>query len=103
MDEAHEFGIGDQIKKQNFHFHSSEACSNSGLELAPDLAHEVAHRLSWFGEARPDGAVGSKTLAPRTTHELVGGQTQLLARQVVERNVDGRNGMQPDTAAAWPE
>jgi hypothetical protein len=47
-----------------------------------------------------DGAVGSQPISPRAAHELVGGQAELLAGKIMQREVNRRQSMDAQTPPA---
>ena len=46
---------------------------------------------------------GRRRFAAGAAHQLVGGQAKLLSGKIVQRDVDGGEGMDAEPATAWPE
>ena len=101
-DAADQLEIRDEIVEEHLHLHGTESCLERHVELPEDLRHQVVDAAA-LGQAGINRAVRPQLRSPRAAHELVGRQAQLLAGQIVKRNVDGGDGMHAEAAAAWPE
>ena len=84
--EADEFGIGDEIVEQYLHLHRPKANLDGGLELTIYLRHQLINAAA-LGKTWKDRAIGFEFFAPGAAHDLVGGQTELLSGQVVQRDI----------------
>ena len=102
LDQIDQFAVGHQVVEQHFHLHRAEAALQRGIELPADLGHELFDGAA-MREAGKDGAIGPQFVAPRAAQQLVGRNAVLLAGQVVERDVDGGDGVDAEPAPARPE
>ena len=101
-DQADQFAVGDEVVEQHLHLHRAEARRDGRVELPADLAHQVADAPP-LRQAGKDGAVWPELLPPRAAHQLVSGNAELLAGKVVQRDVDRRDRVDAQSAAARPE
>ena len=90
MDEADQLAVAHQVVEQHLHLDGAETGGQRLVELPADLRHQLADRAA-MRQPRIDRAIGAELFAAGAAHKLVGGQSELLSREVVERDVDGRD------------
>ncbi len=101
-DQVDQLPVRDEIEEQDLHLDRPEAGIDGRLELAFDFLHQLFDAAA-VGEARIDGAIGPELVPPGAAEQFVGGHAQLFARQVVDRNVQGRDGVDAQSPPSRPE
>ena len=99
LDLLDELGVANQIAEQDLHLDRVETGGESGVELLLDDRHQLPDRAI-VRHAGEDRAVGPQIVAPRAAQELVDRQAELLARKIVERDVDRRQRVDAKTPPA---
>jgi hypothetical protein len=94
VDASHHLSVRDEVLEQHLHLHRAEAERERALEASGDVVHHLADRAPAHG-SRVDGRIRRDGLPARAAEQLVDGPVELLADEVVQSDVDGRERMDP--------
>ena len=101
-DGGDELGVGHEVVEKALHLHRAEAAFQGGIEATADVAHQFRERAA-LRQAGEDRGVGRECLLAGSAEELVHGPAELLADEVVERDVDRRERVDAEPASTWVE
>ena len=92
-----ELGVGHQVVEEALHLDCAEPGFEGGLEAGADVAHQLGERAA-LRQTGEDRRVRREHFLPGAAEQLVHRPAELLAREVVERDVDRRERVDAESA-----